>query len=289
MSNMFYKKSMVVVSIVFFGIMHGNLLAYKTTSFVVEILTRNNEDRCASNLLSVLNQDYDNFRIILINDASTDFTDVRIKKILDNHPQGKLVTYIKNKKRIGAMANHIRAIYSCKDQEVVVQVDGDDLLRHPHVLKKLDEVYQNKDVWVTYGSHMLLSSGKRGPYSSPIPEQVLKAGTIRRHKWCTSHLRTFYAALFKNIALKDFKYKNQFVLVACDIAFMLPIVEMASMHVYYIDDLLYIYNDLSEQNDHKLHRDLVIATTNYLRKLPAYRPIVNLFAGKNKNLRKRSL
>jgi glycosyltransferase involved in cell wall biosynthesis len=283
---MSYKKSLAVFVIVFFGFFCNCLPAYRPTPFVVEILTYNNQDDCVGNLRSVLDQDYDNFRVILINDASTDRTDANIRKVLGSHPQAKLVKYIKNKKRAGAMANHMRAIYSCKDDEVVVQVDGDDFLRHPHVLKKLDRIYQNKNVWVTYGSHILLSSGIRGPYSSPIPEEILKSGTIRRYKWCTSHLRTFYAALFKKIAPKDFKYKNQLVRVACDIAFMLPIIEMASVHAYYVDDLLYIYNDLSDQNDHKLHRDLVIATTNYLRRLPIYNPIASLTA--EKAIRKKS-
>ena len=54
----------------------------KEKKFVVFISSYNNESHVNKNLLSVANQKYSNFRVIYINDKSTDNTITEVKKFL---------------------------------------------------------------------------------------------------------------------------------------------------------------------------------------------------------------
>ena len=107
---------------------------------VVVVPSYNNIRWCKKNLRSILNQNYGNYRVIYIDDASVDGTSEAVKKIVRARHAEPLVQLIVNKERLGALANLYHAIYSCKDDEIIVTVDGDDWLKHNDVLKNLNTV-----------------------------------------------------------------------------------------------------------------------------------------------------
>jgi hypothetical protein len=218
---------------------------------VVVVLTYNNQDYCINNINSVLNQVYENYRVIIINDNSSDKTEERILNFIKDHPQKNKITYIKNKNRLNIMANHVAAVALCKDNEIVVHVDGDDYLSSPYSLKRINAEYTKyPNTLVTYGSYCTLSNRSRG-FSEQIPDHILAENSIRNYKWVTSHIRTFRAWLFRQINPADLKYKNKFVPCAADVTFMFPMIEMAGKNARYIDTVLGIYNDKTPQNVYK--------------------------------------
>ncbi len=243
--------------------------------FVIIVPSYNNAISCEQTILSVLSQAYGNFRVIFIDDASTDGTYEKVKDVVDRSPLKDKVTLLKNWESQGFLKNLYAAIHSCQDNEIAVWVDGKDLLAHPFVLKKLNKVYSNPDIWMTYGNYLDYPSYKQNPQlCQKFPKSVLKSRRFRQHKWITSHLHTFYAGLFKKISTEHLVKDGAFLPVAGDLAIMLPMLEMAADHFQFIDEVLYLYNRKSPLS-RQLNQKLVLQNSyeRLVRSLPSYQPL----------------
>ena len=248
--------------------------------FVIVTMSYNNAPFVEKNLLSTLQQSYGNFRILYIDDASTDGTGERVKQFIKEYDQDGRVTLIQNETNLGAMHNLYHAVHSCKSEEIVVVVDGDDFLAHPQVLNELNAYYANPDVWLTYGDFAEYPSYAKGlerkvGEARPINLKILEERGIRRHAFVTSHLRTFYAGLFQQVKLQDFLHEGKFLAVGCDVASMLPMVELAGEHSYFIDDILYLYNTGNPNCDFKKNLEGQFTVETKVRNMPAYRPLTD--------------
>ena len=49
---------------------------------------------------------------------------------------------------------------SCMRDEICVLLDGDDWLNGENVLARLNEIYEEEDCWLTYGSYIEYPSGR---------------------------------------------------------------------------------------------------------------------------------
>jgi glycosyltransferase involved in cell wall biosynthesis len=264
--NLMNKYIQLLVLLVVY---YSTLIGLVEKPCVIVIPSRNNQDFCIRNLDSVFSQQYENYRVIYIDDASEDDTYEIVKSYIKKCNQEHRVTLIRNNVRRGAMANHYMAGWMCEDHEIIIQLDGDDWFAHDRVLQRVNQEYLDHDVWLTYGQYQMYPSGKRG-HCQALPEIVVKRKLYREYQWVTSALRTFYAGLFKCIRLQDFLNRGQFFSTTCDLAIMFPMLEMAGSHVRFIDEVLYIYNSEVASNDHtkfpidQRHNDLTI------RVLPKY-------------------
>jgi glycosyltransferase involved in cell wall biosynthesis len=238
--------------------------------YVIVIATYNNEASCERNLISALNQDYPHFRVICINDASTDSTRERIEKIVAEHEKGHLVHLINNETRQRALANYTNAIRNhTEDHEIIAILDGDDALSHRQVLQTLEEYYSDPDVWLTYGQFRFMSTGQQG-WCCPMPNSVINAHAFRRWPHGPSHLRTFYSWLFKRIALSDLMLNGVFFEMTGDLAMMIPMIEMANHHFAFVEQVLYDYNDMNPISDHEISKELQLFYDHYIRSLSPY-------------------
>lgn len=219
--------------------------------FEIIILSYNNAKWCIQNLKSAVEQQYPHFHVTYVNDCSTDGTgDIIEKFVRDNNLQDQ-VRVIHNKKRCGAMANWYHTICACDNSTVIVNLDGDDRLAHVHVLKKLANVYENYDVWLTYGQFIEWPHGSQG-WCVPMPKNIVKNNAFRDFVHMPSHLRTYYAWLFKKVKREDFEYKGKFVEMTCDQAMMFPMIEMAGERHAFISEILYLYNANNSLSDHRI-------------------------------------
>jgi len=240
--------------------------------FVIVIPSYKNENWCINNINSALNQNYDNFRIIFTDDMSPDNTFDLVKTVVNSHPNASKCSLIKNTVRIGALENLYNMIYSCADDEIILTLDGDDWLANNEVLNTLNTHYSGNNVWMTYGQYQNSTDGARG-ISQPIPSNVVAANSFRGYHWCASHLRTFYAGLFKKIKLEDFKYQDKFMSMAWDMTIMFPMLEMAGTHSKYISDILYIYNLANPISDHRVDVNLQRKLDGHVRRMTRYQSL----------------
>jgi len=249
-----------------------NLKVAGEREFVVIVPSFNNEVYVERNLTSILSQEYDNYRVIYIDDASTDTTYEKVKELVADKSNVEL---IRNEINLGALHNLYHAIHSCSDEEIVLTVDGDDWLAHSKVLQELNKYYANHDVWLTYGQYLHYPSNTPG-ICAPIEKKILKQGLVRAIKWQYSHLKTFYASLFKKIRKEDLTAEGEFFHVASDLAMMFPMLEMAREHAYFIPDILYIYNYENPLSDIRTKLFQQVNVDRYIRTLPVYESIPSL-------------
>ena len=266
----------------FLLVIEGTALSSAEHPMVIVIPSYNNEKWCMENLDSVLHQEYSNYRIVYVNDNSSDNTAMMVEEQLKKfdvdyhvfdfetpssnitevvesfiakmHQERHFFTLVNNKKRAGALANLYRMIHSCDDNEIVVTVDGDDWLSNERVLKILNETYHSGEIWFTHGTLKEYPWGHVA-WSEPFPRHIIEEKTFRKFK-CPSHLRTFYAWLFKKIKLEDFLYNDEFFPMAWDMAIMYPLAEMAEERHAFIKDVLYIYNMSNPINDNRVNAQL---------------------------------
>jgi len=238
--------------------------------FVIVIPSYNNEKWCIDNITSTINQNYDKYRVIFTDDCSSDSTFEKVSEVIRNSNK---YTLIKNEERLGALANLYNMIHSCNDDEIILTLDGDDWLANPNVLNTLNSVY-SQDVWMTYGQYQNYPDNGIG-VAKEYPHHIIESNRFRSHEWGASHLRTFYAWLFKKINKQDLLYNNKFMSMAWDMAMMLPMLEMSGLHSKFIPDILYRYNLDNPINDHKVDGRLQQSLDRYVRGLSIYNRILS--------------
>ncbi len=261
-----------------FSFMHSSALAEVLLErpIVVVIPSYNNKEWYRRNLDSVTMQNYCNFHVIYIDDCSTDGTgDLVQEYIRENHLEEQF-TFLQNEKNRGALANHYMAIWMCEPSDIIVNLDGDDWLAHEEVFQTLNEVYSDPNVWMTYGQYMTYPEGTKG-HCYALPHEVIQRSGFRQYPWVTSHLRSFYAGLFQKIKVDDLHYEGQFYPVACDLAMMLPMLEMSGWHSRFVPDVLYVYNQGSPLNDFALRRELQFNCACAILGQRCYEPLEALF------------
>lgn len=247
-------------------------LSAEEKKIAVVIPSYNNAVWYQITLDSVFMQEYDNFRVIFINDASTDGMGPLVQKYVREKGWEKRFTYVENRKREGALANVYRGIWLCDPDEIVANLDGDDWFPHTRVLSKLNEVYSDKDVWVTYGQFIYYPCNTPG-WAAEVPQSIIAQNAFRDHTWTTTALRTFYAGLFQKIKKEDLLYEGAFFPMSGDLAYMWPILEMAGFHSRFIPDILYVYNVESAINDVKKDPDMQRHLGLITRERKRYQPI----------------
>ncbi len=187
-------------------------------------------------------QNYRNYHVIYIDDASTDGTDRLVQDFVKEWGMENRFTIIKNKERKYMAYNRYMAIHLCADTDICIALDADDWLAHNEVLAYYNKVYRNKNVWLTYGSFMRFPSGDPGLACARLPDKVIQKNSVRKERWMTSHLKTFYAWLFKLIPVEQFKYEDTFLAGATDQAMMYPMLEMAHSYSKFIAKKTCMYN-----------------------------------------------
>lgn len=235
---------------------------------VVFIASYNNQKWVRNNLVSVFLQDYSNYRVVYVDDASEDGTVDAVESFVRKYSQASRFTLIRNRTRKGGLHNLYHAVNNCADEEIIVNLDGDDWFANKTVLKKLNTVYSTREVWLTHGTMIEYPKNTLG-WSIPIPEKVIEKNAFRNFR-CPSHLKTFYAWLFKKIDIEDLKFEGEFFLMTWDQAIMFPMIEMAGNRHAFIPDILYIYNTGNPINDNKVNAKLQNDLEKLIRSNPKY-------------------
>ncbi len=143
-------------------------------------------------------------------------------------------TVIRNRRRCGLLVNMVTAIRElCADPEsVIITLDSDDALIGDRVLERLAAEY-DRGADVTVGTMLRTDKDANYPVCFDQP---------RRHRggnvW--QHLRSFKKRLFDAIPDDALRLDGDYIDLANDWAYMLPIVEMADLPVH-IAEPLYLY------------------------------------------------
>lgn len=201
---------------------------------------------------SILGQEYNNYEVFLLDDASDDGTLELIEDDLPNFYKRE------NSSRVGALRNIYNALVmeSLRDEDIIIILDGDDYIFGEFAFQIVNSKY-NENTLLTYGTYIT----NYGFYDPGFPYTEDEFKTLREITWKASHLKTFKYKLFKAFLDQDpnvenFRYSdnrygdNRFYMSTYDQALMLPLLEIAGFeNTAFIQNVIYCYR-LHKDNDH---------------------------------------
>jgi glycosyltransferase involved in cell wall biosynthesis len=234
----------------------------KQNRFVIISTVYNKSKWVRFNVNSIKQQSYNNYVAVYGYDESTDDTLEHLTAAVENDPN----FLIYHNPNPGCFLNcfmgtykHLKEIGKIEPDDIIVEIDGDDWLLHPFVLQYLNQVYQNDNIWMTYGQYIHYPSGELGGhYQLHLDSQVDAQNSYRNHTFPYSHLKTYKAFLLDKVTDEDLidpttrKYFN----AAADFALCMPLVEMAGKsRIFRVDEPLYVYNisaDLESESNNRV-------------------------------------
>jgi len=196
---------------------------------------------------SIKIQTFKDFKVFLVDDMSTDNTISLVEKMIEGDSRFVLIKNTEKKFKLRNFDELIMDENLFDDDDVIIELDGDDWFYDENVLKLIDEKYNtNKNLWLTNGS-FVYSDGRFG-FSSKVNYK-----TIRSDVFTFSHLRTWKVHLWRSIEEQSFLDENgNYFESAPDVAYSLPMIEMSGYkHYEFIPNILLVYNESSPYNEHK--------------------------------------
>jgi glycosyltransferase involved in cell wall biosynthesis len=208
----------------------------------------NNEKWIETNIESIQEQTYTNYKVLYINDASTDSTEKRYKELVGDDPKWTFQNNEVNRKRPYNVAPKNISFFFDDPEDILIFVDGDDWLPDPDTLKRLNEFYWTKNVWMTYGGMVCWRGGDRieqaHPQNTHYPPDIHANNGYRRDLWRASHLRSFKWWLYQSVKDEDLRYsKTREYYHAEDLATSYPCLEMCPKErIGVLDFTSYVWN-----------------------------------------------
>lgn len=203
-----------------------------------------NAEKYIKNCIKTLKSQTDvDFKVFIIDDISTDNTVKIIKTLIGDDTRFNLISNTEKKFKL---RNLNELISTFDDNDIVIELDGDDFLLNSDVVFDIRKVYSDKDVWLTNGS-FVYTNGNSGFSSKCNPN------TVRKDSFTFSHLRTWKTFLWKSIP-KDYLTDDngEYFKSAADVAYTFSLLELAGEENYrFLPKLYYVYNAESPYNDHK--------------------------------------
>lgn len=239
-------------------------------SFALFVCGYNNGASVDKLLRSICSQAYESYRLIYVDDASTDGSFEEARALIHQYGADQRTLLVHNEQRLGTLSNLMRAAYSCNEREILVVLNSDQRLAHEWVLDRLNQYYENPDLWLTYGQFRELPNLNLGEARNYRHSEW---GQFRKASQIPMALPSFYAALFQRINEEDLIISDVMDLSGLENVYMWPLLEMAQNHVQFIQETLILAErkTLSAEDREKRQR-----CTNTLRSLKPYAPLTRL-------------
>ena len=191
--------------------------------------------------ISILNQKYNNYRIIYISDGSNDKNDQQVLNFITETNLDLLLIY--NKSRKGPSFSRYIGSQLLNDDEICIFLDADDQLYHNCILNLLNLVYNIYDIGCTFGgdnsnlykfkTHVNVNKYIRGRKSDNDNDI---------HPYFP-HLRTCKSIYVKNISKTYLQDENKEWFMFCsDVALFTSLVEICNYKFICIMNQFIIYN-----------------------------------------------
>lgn len=219
----------------------------KENKFCFIIPSYNNEEWVIKNIKSILYQNYTNYHIYYTNDMSTDNTLKKLNELVDEYHLKKRITIYNNSEKLyqGLSRYQMYMNENIKDEDILVLLDGDDFLYDSYVLNKLNDLYNQNKILMTYGKFLYWSMEKGFENiggNKTYPKDIIKHKQYRNYLFITQHLRTMKKKIIKDIDKKQFYDWNGDIITCCtDLIESFHCLEKTDKHMN-SGEILLIYN-----------------------------------------------
>jgi len=193
-------------------------------------------------LHSIYGQSYENWQLILIDDISDDNHREHCEKLLnlfESFAPGK-TTVIWNDKKMWEVANALKGISLCEDEDIICRIDADDWLVDLDALMIMNSAYVQTKCDVAWSAHRWSYSDRN--ISAPLPDDV----DPYQYPWVTSHLKTFRKKLINDVNDINFRGEDgEYIKRAGDQAIYLPVLKKSQKR-FFVPRVLYHYTIVDE-------------------------------------------
>jgi glycosyltransferase involved in cell wall biosynthesis len=229
----------------------------------------NAEKYIALYLQSLLKQTHTDFKVMLIDDKSTDSTFEIIKKTVGGDSRFIIKQNEVNLKAVANYVNHIPLLCD-NDDDVIVSIDGDDWLYCNDALEYINNIYtHDKNLKLTYGQYVCASDLTNNKIISGCSKPIDKLDDIVKPGFNMSHIKTFKFGVFKQI--KDEwlrRWDKKYIQRAWDQPLMLPMAFISGKEsIKCVDKILYVYNNLNPISEWRLNESEQMREDAYTRDL----------------------
>lgn len=167
--------------------------------FVFIVPVFNAKSTIKQTLLSVAAQSYENWRMIIRDDMSTDGTPDLIWEIVHTLSIKDRVSLTVNTEKMWEVRNVLEALQECEEDDIICRLDGDDWLCDVDALAIINYRYETLNVDALWTAHRWNYSNVN--ISGPLP---LGADPYK-HPWVSSHLKTFRKHLLTGVDDLNFR------------------------------------------------------------------------------------
>lgn len=225
---------------------------------VVAVTLYNSADVVERTLSSIMAQTYKDFVCYITDDLSTDNSAEVVENFIKGDDRFHLIKNSEKRYQGGNYDLICRDTEGVDDEDIVIEVDGDDWLANSKVFERVIETYKSGDIWIANGSFRY-ANGNMG-FSQP----VTNIGVLRHGPYTASHLRTWKVFLWRAIRPEDLRDSNgNWWDCSCDLIFMYDMFEMAGLeHYTFMNTVHYIYNDENPFNEHKQYMPKIVNMRN---------------------------
>ena len=199
----------------------------------VIIVGRNHGAFTRECLESVVKQDYGDFHVTWVDDASDDDEAIEIACELLDEPH-KIVV---NQHRVGGVLNAYNAMVSTPQGEIVFIIGGDDYLTRDDALTIVAAEYEDPECWFTHGASWFIGpNGKAGTFAAKALHDDFRSHPFF---WLPASWRS---ELSHKIDPEDLKIGGWWIQSGGDVAMLTPILEMCGLsRLRYIQETIYFY------------------------------------------------
>lgn len=196
---------------------------------------------------SVRMQSNREFVMHLMDDLSDDGGEEICRRITKGDERFKIISDKRKRYKLKNM-DDLMSSKEIGDEDIIVELDGDDRLSHPDVLKKVSETYEKNPHLLIFNSRYVMSNGRLGW------SEHTEVRTARYSPFTFSHLRTWKASLWRSVDKRYFvdPSTGDYFRITADAAYGIPMMELAGQQRYlHSEEVMVIYNSENPRNDDK--------------------------------------
>lgn len=214
-------------------------------------------------LHSICGQSYDNWKVVLIDDVSSNSHRDRSERIIQEFSSmlggayADKIEVVWNSEKKWEVANVLHGVSKCAENDIVCRIDADDWLTELDSLAIINHVYNSSGCDALWTAHRWSFSDKN--ISGPMPDDA----NVYLHPWVSSHLKTFRKNLIDGVNDENFRGEDgNYIRRAGDQAIYLPVLHKSKKRVF-LPRVMYHYTikdvpETYQTTDARFQRDEAI-------------------------------